>query len=146
MAKFIFKMQGILNIKQKLEEQEKINYGIARMRLNEEEDKLNLLVQKKEDLIAHKRDNMSGIVNPKELNLTENAIHGNDLAIEDQVRAVKRAEKALDLQRVKLENAIKERKTFEKLKENALEEFLFEEEKKEQQEINELVSYRHSKA
>ena len=35
MAKFVFKLQGILNIKEKLEEQEKIAYGNARIGVGE---------------------------------------------------------------------------------------------------------------
>ena len=40
MAKFIYKMQSLLNIKEKLEEQEKTAYGLAKATLNEEERRL----------------------------------------------------------------------------------------------------------
>ena len=42
----------------------------------------------------------------------------------------------------KLDNAMKERKTYEKLKENAFEEFKAEINAEEQKEINELVSFK----
>ena len=48
--------------------------------------------------------------------------------------------------RIKLEEAMKERKIYEKLRENAFNEFLEQLEHEEQMEINELVSYRHGKA
>ena len=145
MAKFVYKLQGILNIKEKLEEQEKIAYGNARIRLNEEEEKLNGLFVRRKDLVEEKRVQMSSLIKARDLNLTENAIRATDLNIEDQKKAVKRAEKALEAARISLENAMKERKIYEKLRENAYNEFLEELEHEEQMEINELVSYRHGK-
>ncbi len=146
MAKFIFKLQGILNIKEKLEEQEKIAYGNARIRLTEEEEKLERLFAKRSDLVEEKRVQMSSLIKARDLNLTENAIRATDLSIEDQTKAVKKAQKALEAARLKLEEAIKERKIYEKLRENAFTEFLAETEHAEQMEINELVSYRHGRA
>ena len=40
MAKFVYKMQSLLNIKEKLEEQAKTAFGLAKAVLNEEEEKL----------------------------------------------------------------------------------------------------------
>ena len=57
-----------------------------------------------------------------------------------------KTEKAVAIAQARLENAMKERKIQEKLKEHALEQFKQEEEAREQQEINELVSYRFGKA
>lgn len=146
MAKFIFRLQGILNIKEKLEEQEKIAYGNARIRLTEEEEKLASLYQRRADLTEEKRVQMSAVISARDLNLTENAIRATDLYIDDQKLAVKRAQKALENARIKLEEAMKERKIYEKLRENAFNEFLEQLEHEEQMEINELVSYRHGKA
>ena len=42
-----------------------------------------------------------------------------------------------------LNEAMKERKTFEKLKEKAFEKFVAEENQKEQKDVDELVSYRY---
>ncbi len=146
MAKFIFKLQGILNIKEKLEEQEKIAYGNARIRLTEEEERLEALFKRRVELVEEKRVQMSAVISARDLNLTENAIRSTDLSIEDQKKAVRRAQKALEAARVRLEEAMKERKIYEKLRENAFTEFLEETEHQEQMEINELVSYRHGRA
>ena len=43
MAKFIYRMQSILDIKSKMEEQAKQEFATARMKLSEEEDKLENL-------------------------------------------------------------------------------------------------------
>ena len=40
MAKFVYRMQNILDLKIKMEEQRKAEYGLANARLRKEEDKL----------------------------------------------------------------------------------------------------------
>ena len=142
MAKFIYKMQSLLNIKEKLEEQEKTAYGLARAALNEEEERLARLIAKKNRYLEEKRQKMSELLDVRELARLEQAVHSTEIMIEEQVLVVKRAEKAVALAQIRLENAMKERKIQEKLKEKALEAFLKEEEAKEQQEINELVTFR----
>ncbi len=144
MARFNFRLQGILNIKLKMEEQEKLAFAESRMRLNEEEEKLAALYGRKEEILEEKRQNMANSIRFVELQVAENAIKGLDLAIEDQKRAVRRAEKALALAEERLNVAMMERKTYEKLKEKAFEDFIASENYAEQMEINELVSYRHS--
>jgi len=57
------------------------------------------------------------------------------VVVANQQRAVEKAGEKLD-------NAMKERKTYEKLKENAFEEFKAEINAEEQKEINELVSFK----
>lgn len=143
MAKFIFRMQGILNIKQKLEDQQRIVFAQAKARLNAEEEKLENLYKKKAEYIEKKTRDMAGGLNVHELILTENAIKGNDMQIEDQKKVIKRAEKAVLIEQEKLEVCIQERKMYEKLRENAMEEFRAEINYTEQMEINELVSFRH---
>ena len=46
MAKFVFQMESILSIKEKLEDQAKAEYGIEMAKLREEERKLEFLVAK----------------------------------------------------------------------------------------------------
>ncbi len=142
MAKFIYKMQSLLNIKEKLEEQEKTAYGLAKATLNEEERRLAEFVAKKNRYIEEKRVEMSSSIHVQELTLLEHAIKSMEYRVEEQVLVVKRAEREVMLAQARLENAMKERKIQEKLKEHALDEFKLELEAKEQQEINELVSFR----
>ncbi len=146
MAKFIYKMQSLLNIKEKLEEQEKTAYGLARATLNEEERRLAEFVAKKNRYIEEKRVEMSSAIHVQELTLLEHAIKSMEYRVEEQVLVVKQAERAVMIAQARLENAMKERKIQEKLKEHALDEFKLELEAEEQQEINELVSFRFGKA
>ena len=146
MAKFTYKMQSLLNIKEKLEEQEKTAYGLAKATLNEEERRLAEFVAKKNRYIEEKRVEMSSAIHVQELTLLEHAIKSMEYRVEEQVLVVKQAERAVMVAQARLENAMKERKIQEKLKEHALDEFKLELEAEEQQEINEFVSFRFGKA
>ena len=55
MKKFRYSMQSILDIKLKLEEQEKNNYAQAQMRLNAENEKLAALGQRRGEYEEHLR-------------------------------------------------------------------------------------------
>ncbi len=146
MAKFIYKMQSLLNIKEKLEEQAKTAFGLAKAVLNEEEAKLAELIARKNDYIEKKRKEMSSSINVHELTQLEHAIKSMEYRIAEQILVVRQAEKNVQLAQAKLENAMKERKIQEKLREHALEDFLKEMEAADQQEINELVTFRFGKA
>ncbi len=146
MAKFVYKMQSLLNIKEKLEEQAKTAYGLAKAVLNEEEEKLAQMVARKNRYIAEKKEGMSATLRVNELTQLEHAIKSMEYRIAEQVLVVKQAEKNVMLAQAKLENAMKERKIQEKLKEKALEQFKMELEAAEQQEINELVTFRFGRA
>lgn len=57
---------------------------------------------------------------------------------------VRIAEKNLDKARQKLNDAMQERKTYEKLKENAFEQFKLEINDEEKKEIDQLVSFKYN--
>ena len=129
MARFIFSMQNILNMKEKLEEQAKNNFAQANRSLQEA-----LLMQKQcENRLEAGKQTL------KEAML-ENLKVGQIRRREDDV---KQKEKEVEVAREHLNEAMKERKTFEKLKEKAFEKFVAEENQKEQKEVDELVSYRY---
>lgn len=142
MAKFFYKMQNILNIKEKLEEQARNDFAVAANALKDEEAKLAGLVARKEEY----EDKLAGLY-MQELRLTDiketqNAVEIMKYQIQVQMVSVKNAEIQLENARIKLEEAIKERKTHDRLKEKAFEEFKAELQKEESKEIDELVSYR----
>ena len=55
MAKFTYRMQSILNIQYQLETQAKMELGRAQMRLMEEEEKLQRLIDRKEAYLEEGR-------------------------------------------------------------------------------------------
>ena len=74
------------------------------------------------------------------------AIEIKKLQIEQQKNEVKKAQRNLELARIKLNEVMVDRKTHEKLKEKAFEEFKKELEDTEKKEVDELVSFKFNKS
>ena len=142
MAKFIFSMQNLLTMKEKLEEQEKNNYSQANLRLMEAEEELQRLQDRLREAQDQLRAEMSSSLDVRMIRRRENAVEIIRRYVRQQELVVIRCQKELEIARQRLIEAMKERKTYEKLKEKAFEEFCLEENRKEQKEVDELVSYR----
>ena len=141
MAKFKYRMQNILNVKQKLETQAKNEFATARLKLDEEEDKLRALQDRKKGYEDEGRQMRQSTLNLQDLSDNEYAIHRMEEYIIVQIDAVKKAEKELDRAREKLTKAMQETQIHEKLREKAFEEFKKELNAQEAKEIDELTSY-----
>ncbi len=124
MAKFVYRMENILNIKYKLEEQAKQEYMTVRVRLNEEEGKLNALQNRKQEYFAQYRDLLKERLDVLQIETCKEAILLMDEYIATQEQVVARIEEELELAIAKMKEAIKERKIHEKLKEKQFEIFL----------------------
>lgn len=145
MAKFFYKMQNILNIKYKLEEQAKSAYGAAKAILDEEEELLEEKKAKKEAYEQTLRTMVLEQLNILEIKRMEDAVEVSKYHIKMQLIAVRNAKKQVEIARKKLNEAMIERKTHEKLKENAFEVFKEEIKMEEKKEVDELVSFRYSR-
>ena len=145
MARFKYRMQSILNIKKKLEEQAKNEFAAARAALNEEEEKLKQLRLRKEYYVDQGRELRQNNLNVLALMENQEAMLRMDQFIADQVLAVQKAEKLLEEARTVLQNAMQESKTQDKLREKAFEQFRKDENAKESKEIDELVSYTYGR-
>lgn len=143
MAKFVFSMQNLLDMKEKIEEQEKNNYSRANMRLQEAEEKLSLLQNRQRDAQDQLAEVMVSALDILKIRQKENDVEILKMYVLQQEVVVRQRGRELDEARERLNEAMKERKTFEKLREKALEEFVAEENRKEQKEVDELVSYRY---
>lgn len=141
MAKFVYRMQSILNIKEKMEEQAKQAFANARMQLNVEEERLQRLQQRRIQYLAEGAVLRQKILDPLKLQENEAALAYIKVSIAEQRVRVKRAEEALERARITLQEYMIERKTHEQLKEAAFEEFKEELAKEESKEVDELVSY-----
>jgi flagellar FliJ protein len=146
MAKFIYKMQNILEIKYKLEDQAKTNYANARMKLDQEQEALRLLIEKQAFYENNMRQLMSSRLDIVEIKFCKAAIEKTKYDVKQQVLQVTVAERNLEQARVKLFEIMNDRKVHEKLKENAFEDFKRELNAQESKEIDELVSYTFGKA
>ena len=143
MARFRYRMQNILDVKEKMESQAKNEFAIANARLAEEEKKLEVLHERKRSYEEDLRNLYNSALDIEEINHTRDAIDNLTEKIAIQKDQVKQAQHNVDLAREKLTLAMQERKTHEKLKERQFEEFLQEEAARESKEIDELVSFRH---
>lgn len=141
MAKFIYRMQSILDIKEKMEEQARNEFAQARLHLNEEEEKLQILTDRKEGYEQQGRELQENSLSVQDILENRNAIERMKEFIEIQKKAVLTAQAQLEDARLKLQMAMQESKTQNKLKEKAFEEFIKEENARESKEIDELVSY-----
>lgn len=135
MAKFTFRLQNIFNLKVRLEQQQKNAFAAARKRLDEEEEKLNNLYSRLAGYEEKGRLMRNETLHIRDIIENENAIDKIKDYIEDQKAQVRLAEMRLEEERVKLVEAMRERKTYEKLRENAFAEWQ-ESEKHEENVIN----------
>lgn len=145
MAKFIFKMENILSIKYKLEDQAKAEYGLEIAKLREEEEKLKRLEQRKEEYQMELTFRVQAQLNLQEIRNYENAVENMKYNMNLQKIVIRNQELRVEAAREKLDDAMKERKTYEKLKEKAFEAFKAEVEAQEQKEVDELVSFRFAR-
>lgn len=144
MTKFIYKMESILQIKYKMEDQAKTAYGNAHAKLIMEEKKLEELISKKEYYKEKLTNLMQSVLKILDIKQCENDIEIVKYYIKLQQVEVKKAEQQLEAARIRLNNAMIERKTHENLKEKAFEAFMLEYEAEQRKEIDELVSFQYN--
>lgn len=145
MAKFKYRMQNILDIKQKLEESAKMEFSEANIRVMEEEEKLSEVEHRKRVYEAEGERLRTARLRVGEIKSNTQAISVLGGMVRVQEKEVDKAKVVQEQKRVKLQNAMQERKTQEKLYENAFEEFVREESARESKEIDELTSYVYGK-
>ncbi len=143
MAVFRYKMQGILDIKEKLENEAKQEFAQANMRLENEKQKL-IELQKRRSVYMEEgvRLRMS-LIDVRKIRENKMAVLKMDDYIRDQMKEINKAAKAVEKARITLQELMKERKAHEKLKENAFQDFLKEEQAEESKAIDELTTYTH---
>ena len=139
-------MENILEVKRKLEDQAKSVYANALVVLDEEQKKLFQLKEQKEGYKERLTSMMTASLNIDQIRTLEDAIEVMKYRIHEQMVRVQDAEIKAERARQVLQDAVVERKTYEKLKEKAFEEFKLEINAQEKKEVDELVSYTFSKS
>ena len=119
MAKFVFQLQNILNVKFQLESQAKIEYGLANQRLRQEEHALQMLITQRRGYEQRATDLVQGTIRIRDIKANKQSIDIMKSRIKAQMMVVQSAEKQVEAARLKLNEVMVERKTFEKLKEHA---------------------------
>ncbi|MBE5875406.1 MAG: flagellar export protein FliJ [Lachnospiraceae bacterium] len=143
MARFRYKMQSILDIKEKLESKAKQDFAAANKRLQEEMDKLEQLKLRKEQYLEEGVRLRTEVLDIQKLKENKMAVLKMDEYIQLQNMEIKKAAKAVEAARAVLQEVMQERKVHEKLKENAFQDFLKEEQANENKEIDQLTTYTH---
>ena len=135
MARFQFRMQSVLNLKIRLEEQQKNAFAAAKKRLDDEIEKLSALYKRKEFYEEEGRRMRDATLSVQDILDNETAIVRMKEYIDAQTEKVMLCEQELEAERIKMVEMMQERKTYERLREKAFEQFL-EDEKHEEGVIN----------
>ena len=144
MAKFIYRMQNILNIKLRLETQAKTEYAENAARLAAEEEKMHHLASSRQQYENEAKQSAMNRVNIASIKQSNESMAVMKELMTQQAVRIRIAQKNLDRARDKLNLAMQERKIYEKLREKAFEEFKQELNAQEKKEIDELVSFNYN--
>lgn len=144
MAKFIYGMQNVLNIKERLETQAKTEYAQMSILLSQEEDAMRTLVARMRAYEDELRGTAGGRLNVFDMKRCNDSIRVIKDQIAQQAIRIKIAERNLDTARESLNTAMQERKIQDKLKEKAFEVFKQELNSSEKKEIDEVVSFNYN--
>ncbi len=142
MKGFKFRLQSLLNVKEKFEQQAKIVFGEETAKLEAEKSKLVDLYNNKEDVLQKQRESFTGTINIHSFNEYRNYSMKLDKMIIEQIEAVQKQHIKTEEAKKKLADIMKERKTLEKLKEKEVEIFKKEMQLAEDKQVDELVTYK----
>ncbi len=142
MARFIYRMQSVLNLKLHQEDQAKMAFGQAQHTLNEEEEKLQHLKNRKQGYIEEGvRLRNDSILDVRGISENRDAADRMDVIIADQEEVVESCRLALESARLRLTQAIQERRIQERLRERAYEDYLDQERLEEIKESDQRTSF-----
>lgn len=134
-------MQNILELKEKLEEQEKNNFASRRAALTEEEEKMDAVLTKRNAIVEEGKALRLTTIDVIKIRENQRAKEYAEEEVKQQRVKVRIAEKNLDAARVRMQTAVQERKIHEKMREKAFERFVEEQNAEEVKEIDQLTSY-----
>ena len=144
MAKFVYRLQSYLNVKEQLEELKKNEYGQALKRLEDERERKRVLERELAENIHLFKKALSTSIVASEIRRYNNRIEYLKNSIVEQNERIKAAEEEAEIKRLELVEAMKERKALETVKERNYEEFLKEEQRLEQVVVDGVVSYQYA--
>ena len=143
MARFKYKMQSILDVNEKLENKAKQDVAQANARLDTEKQKLVELQKRRSDYMEEGLKLRLEKIDIRKIRENKMAVLKIDEYIKNQMVQINLASREVEKARVALQTLMQERKAHEKLKENAFEAFMKEEQAAESKEIDQLTTYTH---
>lgn len=140
MVGYNFRLEKVLNYKENIESFKKTEFGIINLKLNKEEEILSNYNLNKERLLTKKKESINN-TNIGSLKLYNDYLSEISVNIENQEQVINEIKNELKIAKEELLVAMQERKSFDKLKENNYNEFIFETKKKEEKVIDEIISF-----
>jgi len=142
-AKFVFRLQDFLRLRERLEEQKKQEYGLAVAKLEREKQLLAALRREKDGNIDSFRNQIQIKIEPQRFRIHNDYIEWLKVRIVEQEKVVVIAQNFVHEKRRELIEAMKNRKVLEKLREKELAVFFREQNLAERRVVDEIVSYRY---
>ena len=145
MARFVYGMQAVLNIKEKTEGQVKMEFASAQAELNRQLDILDEYIRRKEAYLQEAEE-LRKAERLEMLDILDNqyATAQMDVMINAQSKVVEKQEEIVERARIKLTKAIQERKMQETLRDRAYAEYLEEEKQEEFKETDQRTSFTYT--
>lgn len=145
MSKFKFKMQKVLEIKEKIEKQKENEHTKAINILNKYKKQKVEVVNQKRKIVQDLKQGIINNISSKEIASYNNYINYMKKVIKMIEKNIKLSQTDVDRKREQLEDAIKERKVMGKLKEKEFEKYKEQEKRLEQNLLDEIASYKYMK-
>ena len=142
--KFTFRFQTILDIKERLEDDKKSQLGTATQYFQQETNRLQTYIEKKDTVNKEFTELTQQVVTIKELQKFGTKQEFMQRQIENQNMLVKNCENHMNNCRLELVEAKKQTMIFDKLKEKAQEQFKQMLLKEEELFVDQIVSYRNA--
>jgi len=144
---FKFKLQSVLEIREKKFEDSQLEFALANNELHQEKLKKANIIQTLENTISGLEEVLSaGSIDQTIIFIHQNYIVKLKGDIITQENVIKKAEEKLAEKNRQMLEALKEKKVMEKLKEKALSEFKSNIERHEMLQIDEIATNRHKRA
>jgi flagellar FliJ protein len=142
MARFVYRMQSVLNIKLQTENQTRMEFAVAQADYNKQLDILDEYVARKERYLQEAEE-LRNAPSLKLQDILDNqyATAQMDVMIRQQSKVLEQYEARLEKVRVKLTRNIQERKMQEILRDRAFAEFLEEQKQEEYKENDQRTSF-----
>lgn len=139
LAGYNFKLERVLNYKEKLEDIKKARFADSTNKLNKEEEKLLYFNTYKENLLEKQKAKKNTSIGYYKL--YNNYLNDLSAMIKNQEKVVEDAKEDLNKAKEELLTAMQERKSFEKLKEIQYEEYLIDAKKEEEKLIDGIITF-----
>ncbi len=145
MAKFQFPLQSLLHIKEKLETQYQMEYGVAVQQRDRQQQELNRVggLIREENQVFFEKQSVAFRV--RDLTAVQNKIAYLKAKEKEAAARLYELEDQVVRKRDRLSKAMQERKTYEILREKALEAYYEEEKQEAMKLIDEQVSFKYSR-